>query len=127
MPVTVDDSAGKCQDSSLDLAKLFKDTRTLLPPEYSLRILIESGSHRICILCLEENQIVRRIHRGILPDRIVDTVLPGYLLEAFKIRLGNIDISKTDLKGFEKVARKYGIDYAIRKDSSVDPPHYLFF
>ena len=33
----------------------------------------------------------------------------------------NIDIAQTDLKGFEKVARKYGIDYAIRKDSSVDP------
>ena len=39
----------------------------------------------------------------------------------------NIDIAKTDLKGFEKVARKYGIDYAIRRDSSVDPPHYLVF
>ena len=39
----------------------------------------------------------------------------------------NIDIAQTDLKGFEKVARKYGIDYAIRKDSSVDPPHYLVF
>ena len=39
----------------------------------------------------------------------------------------NIDIAKTDLRGFEKVARKYGIDYAIRKDSSVDPPHYLVF
>lgn len=39
----------------------------------------------------------------------------------------NIDISKTDLKGFEKVARKYGIDYAIRKDTSVEPPKYLVF
>lgn len=39
----------------------------------------------------------------------------------------NIDISKTDLKGFEKIARKYGIDYAIRKDSSVHPPKYLVF
>ena len=39
----------------------------------------------------------------------------------------NIDIAKTDLRGFEKVARKYGIDYAIRKDSSVEPPHYLVF
>ena len=28
----------------------------------------------------------------------------------------NIDISKTDLKGFEKYARKYGVDYAITKD-----------
>jgi hypothetical protein len=39
----------------------------------------------------------------------------------------NIDISKTDLKGFERVARKYGIDYAIRKDASVEPPKYLVF
>lgn len=39
----------------------------------------------------------------------------------------NIDISKTDLKGFESVARKYGIDYAIRKDASVHPPKYLVF
>lgn len=41
--------------------------------------------------------------------------------------VSNVDISKTDLKGFERVARKYGIDYAIRKDSSVQPPKYLVF
>lgn len=41
--------------------------------------------------------------------------------------VSNVDISKTDLKGFERVARKYGIDYAIRKDSSVQPPKYLLF
>lgn len=39
----------------------------------------------------------------------------------------NIDISKTDLKGFEKYARKYGVDYAITKDKSVMPPKYLVF
>ena len=41
--------------------------------------------------------------------------------------VSNIDISKTDLKGFESVARKYGIDYAIRKDSASHPPKYLVF
>ena len=39
----------------------------------------------------------------------------------------NLDIAKTDLRGFERVARKYGIDYAIRKDASIDPPKYLVF
>lgn len=39
----------------------------------------------------------------------------------------NIDISKTDLKGFEKYARKYRVDYAITKDKSVIPPKYLVF
>ena len=41
--------------------------------------------------------------------------------------VSNIDIARTDLKGFEGIARKYGIDYAIRKDKSVDPPKYLVF
>ena len=39
----------------------------------------------------------------------------------------NSDISQTDLKGFEKYARKYGVDYAITKDKSVFPPKYLVF
>lgn len=39
----------------------------------------------------------------------------------------NIDISQTDLKGFEEYARKYGVDYAITKDKSVFPPKYLVF
>ena len=41
--------------------------------------------------------------------------------------ISNIDIAKTDLKGFERVARKYGIDYAIRKDASAQPQKYLVF
>ena len=39
----------------------------------------------------------------------------------------NIEIAQTDLKGFEKYARKYGVDYAITKDKSVLPPKYLVF
>lgn len=39
----------------------------------------------------------------------------------------NIDISQTDLKGLEKYARQYGVDYAITKDKSVFPPKYLVF
>lgn len=41
--------------------------------------------------------------------------------------VSNIDIAKTDLSGFEGIARRYGIDYAVRKDKSVDPPKYLVF
>ena len=41
--------------------------------------------------------------------------------------VSNMDIAKTDLRGFEKVARKYGVDYAVRKDASRQPPRYLIF
>ena len=38
-----------------------------------------------------------------------------------------MEIDKTNIKGFERYAKKYGIDYAIRKDSSEVPPRYLVF
>ena len=41
--------------------------------------------------------------------------------------VSNMDIAKTDLRGFEKVAQKYGVDYAIRKDASQNPPRYIVF
>ncbi len=39
----------------------------------------------------------------------------------------SIDIGRTELKGFERVARKYGIDYAVKKDRSSGNTRYLFF
>ena len=41
--------------------------------------------------------------------------------------VSSMEVSNSDLKGFERIARKYGVDYAIRKDASVDPPKYLVF
>jgi len=39
----------------------------------------------------------------------------------------NIEIQNTGIRDFERVARKYGIDYAITKDGSTVPPKYLVF
>ena len=41
--------------------------------------------------------------------------------------VSNMEIARTDLKGFERVTRKYGVDYAIRKDPLQDPPRYIVF
>ena len=40
--------------------------------------------------------------------------------------VSSVEISKTGIKGFERYAKKYGID-SIRKDSSEVPPKYLVF
>jgi hypothetical protein len=32
-----------------------------------------------------------------------------------------------NIKSFDRVARKYGVDYAVKKDRSVSPPKYLVF
>ena len=39
----------------------------------------------------------------------------------------NIEITEGNIKSFERYARKYGIDFALKKDSSQNPPHYLVF
>lgn len=39
----------------------------------------------------------------------------------------NVEIDKSGIKDFEKLAKKYGVDFAVRKDKSVEPPRYLVF
>ena len=39
----------------------------------------------------------------------------------------NIEISDGNIKSFERVARKYGIDFALKKEKSCQPPKYFIF
>lgn len=41
--------------------------------------------------------------------------------------LTNIPITEKNIKDFDRVARKYGIDYSLKKDRSKNPPEYLVF
>lgn len=38
-----------------------------------------------------------------------------------------IEITEKNIKSFEKVARKYNIDFSVKKDSTVEPPKYIVF
>ena len=41
--------------------------------------------------------------------------------------VSNIEITKDNIKAFENTAKKYGIDFALKKDSTETPPRYLVF
>ena len=41
--------------------------------------------------------------------------------------VSNIEINDPTIKDFERIARKYGVDYAIKRDRSSDPPRFLIF
>ena len=41
--------------------------------------------------------------------------------------VSNIEITDNNIKSFERVARKYGVDYALKKDASRETPRYLVF
>ena len=41
--------------------------------------------------------------------------------------LTNIEITDKNIRSFERIARKYVIDYSLKKDKSEDPPKYMVF
>ena len=41
--------------------------------------------------------------------------------------VSNIEITDSNIKSVERVARKYGVDFALKKDKSGDIPKYLVF
>lgn len=41
--------------------------------------------------------------------------------------VSNIEVTDSNIKSFEHVARKYGVDFAVKKDAAVRPPKFLVF
>lgn len=41
--------------------------------------------------------------------------------------ISNIEVTDGNIKSFERTANKYGIDYALKKDTSDQPPRYIVF
>ena len=48
-------------------------------------------------------------------------------LKAQNVELSNIEITDGNIKSFEKCARKYDIDYCLKKDKTAEPPRYYVF
>ena len=43
------------------------------------------------------------------------------------VQLSNIEITDGNIKSFERVAKKYSIDFSLKKDVNADPPRYYVF
>lgn len=41
--------------------------------------------------------------------------------------VSNIELTDPSIRDFERIARKYGVDYAVKRDRSSDPPKFLIF
>lgn len=48
-------------------------------------------------------------------------------LVAQNAAISNIEVTDGNIKSFQRTANKYGIDYALKKDTSEQPPRYLVF
>ena len=41
--------------------------------------------------------------------------------------VSNIELTDPSIRDFERIARKYGVDYAVKRDRSSNPPRFLIF
>lgn len=43
------------------------------------------------------------------------------------VGVSSIEVTDSNIKSFERVARKYNVDFAVKKDKTTDPPKYVVF
>ena len=41
--------------------------------------------------------------------------------------VSNVELTDPSIRAFERIARKYGVDYAVKRDRASDPPRFLIF
>ena len=69
----------------------------------------------------------KRLHKGQVPDVISRGKQTEKQLVGQNQGVTNIEVTEKNIKSFDRVARKYGVDYAVKKDRSISPPKYLVF
>ena len=98
----------------------------ILAPELNDRMLAD-------ILDLETGVIVNLHIRSIDQTEAIKTIKRKITdLDKMKIMkqntgISNIEITEGNIKAFESTAKKYGIDFALKKDTTESPPRYLVF
>lgn len=46
-------------------------------------------------------------------------------LKAHGVALTNIEVTEANIGAFKPCAKKYGVDFTLRKDKTTQPPHYI--
>lgn len=69
----------------------------------------------------------QRLHKAQAPDVMPRGKQTVKQLVGQNQGVSNIEVTEKNIKPFDRVARKYGVDYAVKRDRSVSPPRYLVF
>ena len=70
------------------------------------------------------SQIKKQLNKQALPHKGKQTLKQ---LMKHSTGVSNIEITDSNIKAFESTAKKYGIDFALKKDATETPPRYLVF
>ena len=98
--------------------------------DQSKTVIIKSGKITAKLLAKALQHVLHELKRGDA-HRTSSSVYKGK--QSVKKLVGqgtgvsNIEITDQNIRAFEPIARKYGIDYALKKDDSESPPKWLVF
>jgi len=93
----------------------------------------KGGIEKGIALTVKAIRVTEEIFQGMLSDYLKNRTTPRGLtslakLEKSGVNLENIEITERNIGGFLGAARKYDINYALKRDKSTDPPtYYVFF
>ena len=100
----------------------------------SMAFIIQTGkmTGKVFLQAIEKYLAQERQRRQLnARDKALHPAYKGRMTirEMMKERSGltNIEIHDEHIHDFERIARRYGIEYAIKKERDKNPPHYLVF
>lgn len=73
------------------------------------------------------SEIVKSVLNDFLNNKTVKTGKIKYSKIAKNGKLDSIEVTENNIKDFMSTAKKYDIDYALKRDSSTQPPTYHIF
>ena len=105
-----------------------KSYRTILSTTYWCKAStwIKTAWTKLLTLCLKPSalsQIKKQIDKQQTPHG--KQTLKQFVKQ--NAGISNIEITNDNIKAFESSAKKYGIDFALKKDTAETPPRYLVF
>lgn len=77
--------------------------------------------------------LLAKMFRAYLDAQKRKSVLPKRGKQSVKELIGqnegvtNIEITQGNIKSFQRIAARYNVDFAVKKDKTVNPPKYLVF
>ena len=89
-----------------------------------------AGAEHRSEMCIRDRYMAHRKEKKLQKQRSRDAPVIPHGKQTVKQLVGqnqgisNIEITDPSIKEFEKIARKYGVDYAVKKDRSISPPKY---
>ena len=98
--------------------------------EKSITLIIKGGKISAKILA-KAIQLLFEKHKNDKIKRSTPKIKHGKQRVKDIVRQGvgvtNVEITDANIKSFKPIARKYGVDYALKKDTTEDPPKWIVF